>query len=82
MLTVALFTIQDMEETSMSINKQWIWKKRYHTYNGILPSHKKGKIMPFAATWLDLEILVLSEVRQRKIEYDVMYIWNLKNGVK
>ena len=38
--------------------------------------------MPFAATWLDLEILVLSEVRQRKIEYDVMYIWNLKNGVK
>jgi len=38
--------------------------------------------MPFAATWLDLEILVLSEVRQRKIEYDVMYIWNLKNGFK
>ena len=24
------------------------------------------KIMPFAATWMDLEIIILSEVRQRK----------------
>ena len=27
---------------------------------------KKSKIMPFAATWMDLEIITLSEVRQRK----------------
>ena len=33
----------------------------------------KGKIMPFAATWLDLEIFKLSEVK-RKIEYDIAYI--------
>ena len=27
---------------------------------------KKNKIMSFAATWMDLEVIILSEVRKRK----------------
>ena len=27
---------------------------------------KKNEMMPFTATWLDLEILILSEVRRKK----------------
>ena len=28
---------------------------------------------------MDLEIIILSEVSQRQILYDVTYMWNLKN---
>ena len=31
--------------------------------------------MPFAATWMDQEIIILSEVR--KTTYDIIYLWNL-----
>ena len=39
-----------------------------HTYNGILLSYEKNGVMPFAATRMDLEIIILSEVRRRKIK--------------
>ena len=42
-------------------------------YNGILFSHKKNKMMSFAATWLDLEIIILSEVNQtEKDKYHII----------
>ena len=36
-----------------------------HTNNGKLPSNKKIEIISFAATWMDLKIIILSEVSQR-----------------
>ena len=32
----------------------------------LLSNNKKKKILPFVATWIDLENLILNEVRQRK----------------
>ena len=41
---------------------------------------KKNEIMPFAATWMDLEIIILSKSdRERQMSFDITYIWNLKN---
>ena len=51
-----------------------------HIYHGILFSHKKNKIMPFAVIWMVLEIVILSEVRGRQISYDIAYMWNLKKN--
>lgn len=35
-------------------------------YTGKLLSYVKNEIMPFAVTWLDLEMVILSEASQRK----------------
>ena len=52
------------------------------SYNGILLSHKRNEIMPFAATWMDLETVILSEVSQTEKEkyHDIPYVWNLKGN--
>ena len=34
---------------------------------------EKNEIMPFAAIWMDLEIITLSEVSQRQMSYDITY---------
>ena len=52
---------------------KWIKKCVYtHTHTH---THTHTEIMPFPATWMDLEIIILSEVSQRQI-YDIAYMWN------
>ena len=40
--------------------------------------------MALATTWMDLEIILLSQVIQteKDIEYNITYMWNLKNQTK
>ena len=40
---------------------------------------RKNEIMPFAATWMDLEIIILSKPdRERQISYYIAYMLNPK----
>ena len=64
----ALFTItKTWKQPKCPLTDEWI-KKMWHIYidNGLLLNIKKNEIMPFAATWMDLEIIILSEVSQKE----------------
>ena len=50
----------------MSINERK--KCNTHTHNGILFSHKKKEILPFATTWMELECIMLSDISQTEKE--------------
>ena len=51
-----------------------------HIHNAILFSHKKKDvIMPFAATWMEMETLVLSEGSQK--EKDKYHMISLIPGI-
>ena len=41
---------------------------------------KKNEIIPFATTWMDLEIIILSEIIQKEkdIYHMITYMWNIK----
>ena len=64
MLTEALFTIaKTWKQPECPSTEEWI-KKTWYIYTMEYYSAIKKKIMPFVATWMDLEIVILSEVSQ------------------
>ena len=67
----------------MSVNRWTDWGVWYKYTMEYYSAIKNDKIMPFVATWKQLEILILSKVRserERQIIYDIPYILNLKYG--
>ena len=50
-----------------------------HIYNKYYAAFKNNEIMPIAATWIDLETIILGEVSQTdKDKYDIAYTQDLK----
>ena len=63
MFIAALFTIAKTRKQPKCPSTEE-WMKMWHIYNGIL-AVEKNEMMPFSATWMDLEI-ILSEVSQKE----------------
>ena len=46
-----------------------------YIYNVYYSAIKKDEVLPFAAMWMDLENIILGEIRQRRqILYDITYM--------
>ena len=85
MFTAVLFTISKAWEPLKCPLVDWtdkygkcIYILRYYS------ALKRNEIRQFAATWMYLEITILSEVTQKgKDKYhDIAYMWNLKKWYK
>ena len=95
MFTEALFTIaKTWKQPKCTRMGEWI-RKMWHIYTiEYYSAIKKDKIMPSAATWMELETLIPNEVRKRKtplimvvfqltplliISNDITNMWNLND---
>ena len=70
-----IYNSQDMEAPKCPLIDEWI-KKVWYTYTlEYYSAVKRTEILASAATWVDLEIVIISEISQTKaISYDATYM--------
>ena len=92
MFIAVVFTIaKTWKQPECLPTDEWIKKMQYIYLTEYYTVIKKNKIMPFAATWMELEIIILSKVtrdyhtkwskseRERQTACDITYMWDLKH---
>ena len=80
MFTEALFTIaKTWKQPECPSTEEWIKKMWYLYTMEYYSAIKKNEIMLFAARWMDLEIIILSDVSQK--EKDKYHMISLICGI-
>ena len=80
MFIAALFTIaQTWKQPKCPSTDEWIRKMWYIYTMEYYSAIKKSEIMSFAATWMQLDIIILSEVSQK--EKDKYHMTSLIYGI-
>ena len=77
MFTAALFSIAKMwKQPKCPSIDEWTKKIWYIYTMEYYSATKKNEMVPFAAAWMQLEIISKSE-RERQVSNDVTYMWYL-----
>ena len=85
MIIAALFTIaKSWEQPKCPLTEEWIEEMWYVYTMEYYSAIKKNEIMSFVATWLDLESVILNEVRQRRrnVIWHPLYLESKKKWYK
>ena len=81
MFLTALFTItKTWKQPKCPLTDEWIKKMWYIHTMEYYSSIKRNEIMPLAAIWMDLEIIILSEASHTEKDKYHMISWNLKKS--
>ena len=80
MFTAALFTIaKTCKQPKCPLTDEWIKKMWYIYTMEYYSAIQRTEIIPFVATWMQLEIIILSEVSQK--EKDKYHMISLIGGI-
>ena len=74
-IAALLTTVRTWKQPECPSTEEWI--KMWYIYTmEYYSAIRKNEIMPFAATWMDLDIVILSEVSQaeKEISYDITHM--------
>ena len=63
-LCSTVYNSQDMEEPKCLLTEEWIKMMWYICTVECYSTIKKNEIMPFAASWMDLESVIQREISQ------------------
>ena len=67
-MLIALFTVaRTWKQPKCPMIDDWLKKLWYIYTMKYYSAIRKGKILPFATTWMDLEIIMLNEISEKKL---------------
>ena len=74
MFIAALFTIaKTWKQRECPLTDEWMKKMRGMSIMEYFSAIKRNEVMPFAAAWIDLEMILLREINQKeKVRYHML----------
>ena len=76
-IAVLLTIAKVWKESKCPLTGEWIKNIYTHTHSGVLFVNQ-NEILPFAPTWMELEGIMLSEIRERQISHDFTHMRTLR----